>query len=584
MKWTIYADDQLIYNPRIVGDEGEALYKVLEPTLSETTDSFSSLTYGALRGAPGYDHTDELKTRIKVYRDGNLYWQGRVLDVTKTINNIKQVYAEDLLGMLCDAIYEPFEFYGTVSDLLNDIVDAYNAVVSESQQFVGVNCDIDEGNIVRSSEGYDTCWNTIKTKLLDMIGGWMWVSYNADEEPILNYSKNPRRASTQSIEFGKNLKDYDIKWSFAEFYTACIPLGHKDDETKEILTIESVNDGSKILIDTAAAEQYGVIFAPTDETTWEDVTEAANLMARGQEWIRSKSARSIQEINLTGFDLESLSSGLALVGQALVGQARLGEDLVTTLDWLDAVQVKTNDFEDTFILKSVTRRLDNIVLIEITMGDVRTSLTGSGASRDSQTAQRIASIEANYTTTGEAVSIAKEEIRNDTSIIQQAEMIIASALAEYVRTSDYETFQEQIRSEFQIQYNQISAEFETTAQSVANLNGVVTSQFTTISNYIRFLAAVVDEHGTVIQNGGVVIGQSDNEIKMKLEADVLYFFTGSEALVSRENAIAYFEAGKLYVNEVQIQKISIGLPGQFMFFQVVGTGDNRCIFLNGRIS
>lgn len=566
MNYTIYAGQNLIYNKNIVNGNGDLPYIVLEPTLSEQCDGFSSLTYKCLRGSPAYDYSEELKTRIKVYKDGALYWQGRVLDVTKTIKNQKLVYVEDLLGMLCDAIYEPFDFYGTVSELLSNIVNSYNASVSVSQRFISVNCDIDEGNIVRSSENYLTCWNAIKTRLLDMIGGVMWVSYDANEQPILNYSKNPRRGSTQRIEFGKNLKDYDVKWSFAEFYTACLPLGHKDDTTKEILTVESVNDGSKVVIDTAAAEQYGVIFAPVEETTWEDVTEPSNLWVRAQNWIQTKAARAVQEINLTGLDLSTL-----------------GAD-VTSIDWLDAVMVSTNDFEDVFVLKTVTRRLDNLAAISVTMGDTRTSLTGSSASRDSQTAERITNIESNYTTTGEAVSIAQEQIRNDTSIIQQAESIIATALAEYVRTSDYETFQQQIRSEFEIQFNEISAEFTSTAQTVADLNGQVTSQFTTISNYIRFLAAVIDEHGQVVQNGGVVIGQSDNEIKMKLEADVLYFFTGNESLVSRDNAIAYFEAGKLYVNEVQIQKISIGLPGQFMFFSVVGTGDNRCIFLNGRLS
>ena len=565
MRWTVYADSQLIYNPRIIDDEGNALYKIIEPTLAESTDNFSSLTYSALRGSPAYDHTDELKTRIKVYRDGVLYWQGRVLDVTKTIWNQKQVYAEDLLGMLCDAIYEPFEFYGTVTELLNNIVTAYNAAVNESQRFISVNCDVDEGNIVRSSEGYDTCWNVIKTKLIDMIGGVMWVSYNSDEEPILNYSTNARRGSSQTIEFGQNLKDYDVKWSFSEFYTACLPLGAKDDQTKEYVTIESVNDGSKVLINTTAAQQYGIIYAPVEETTWEDVTEPSNLWVRATNWIQTKSARSVQEINLTGFDLSTL-----------------GVD-VTSLDWLDAVRVTTADFEDTFILKSVNRRLDDVASVEITIGDTRTSLTGAGASRDSQTAQRIETIEANYTTTGEVVSIAQEEIRNDTSIIQQAESIIATALAEYLRTSDFETFEEQIRSEFQIQYDQISAEFSSTVQTVSELSGSVTSQFATISNYIRFLAAIVDEHGDVVQNGGVVIGQSNSDIKLKLENEILYFFTGNEGLVSKDNAIAYFESGKLYVNEVQIQKISIGLPGQFMYFSVIGSGDNRCLFFNGRL-
>ena len=47
---------------------------------------------------------------------------------------------------------------------------------------------------------------------------------------------------------------------------------------------------------------------------------------------------------------------------------------------------------------------------------------------------------------------------------------------------------------------------------------------------------------------GIVIGKSTSQIKLKLENDILYFFTGDEDSVSTENAIAYFSSGKLYVN------------------------------------
>ena len=53
-------------------------------------------------------------------------------------------------------------------------------------------------------------------------------------------------------------------------------------------------------------------------------------------------------------------------------------------------------------------------------------------------------------------------------------------------------------------------------------------------------------------SSGIVIGESSSNIKLKLENDILYFFTGEEDTVSTENALAYFSAGKLYVNNVEI--------------------------------
>ena len=388
----------------------------------------------------------------------------------------------------------------------------------------------------------------------------MWVSYNANEEPILHYSMNPRRITTQKIEFGKNLKDYNVKWSFDGFYTACIPLGAKDEETKEYLTIESVNDGSKLLIDSAAAAEYGVIFAPPEETTWDDVTLPSNLWTRAQNWLQTKAVRAVEEINLSGLDL-----------------ATLGVD-VWNIRWLDAVQVSCTDFTDLFILKSVQRRLDNLAAVEVSMGDERSSLTGSAARRESTTAERITNIESDYVTNGEVRTIAKEEIQNDTSIIQRAESIIATALEQYVRTSDYETFTSTITSLFAILAGEIEARFTSTESEISTLSGETEQQLSTIHSFIRLLAT------TSTQEGGIVIGESTSSVMMKLENDVLYFFSGDETLVTRENAIAYFETGKLFVNEVQMQKISIGTVGQMMYFSVIGTGDNRCLFLNGRLS
>lgn len=562
MNYTIYAGQHLIYNKNIVDENGNLQYVVLDPMLSEQCDGFSSLTYRCIRGSQAYDFSEEIKTRIKVYKDGTLYWQGRILDVTKNIRNQKNVYVEDLLGMLNDAIYDPFKFQGTVTEFLNNVVGSYNASVSASQQFVSIVCDVDEGNIVRSSDTYATCWNVLKTKLLDMIGGVMWVSYNADGEPILNYSKNPRRISTQHIEFGKNLKDYAVKWSYDKFYTACIPLGHRDDETREFLTIESVNGGKNYLIDTVAAQQYGVIFAPVSETTWDNVTIALNLFQRGTEWMQNNSSRAVQEISLTGLDMSTL-----------------GVD-VSSIDWLDAVVVSTADFEDTFVLKTVRRKLDDLASVEITMGDTRTTLTSSSAGRESQTAQRIENIESNYVSSGEAVLIAQEEIENSTIIDQKAEAIVLSAMENYVLQSEYEAFKGETNTELSIQSGQITANYNSVSASIVNLNESMIQQFTHIESFIKLLGKI-EEGGVVVQEEGIVIGESSSEIKVKLENDTLYFFKGDEAVVT--NPIAWFSQNQLFVDNSTINNLTLGQTGAYLDARIVGSGDNICVLWSGRM-
>ncbi len=214
---------------------------------------------------------------------------------------------------------------------------------------------------------------------------------------------------------------------------------------------------------------------------------------------------------------------------------------------------------------------------EITLGSIRSNLADDYAAQTQNLVNRIQTIEANYATDGEVRTIAQEEIRNDTSIIQQAESIIATALEEYVRTTDYDTFKTSIMTQFSILAGQIEAGFTSTADSISTLSGSTEEQFASIYSFIRLLATVTNEQGQIIQEGGIVLGESSSDIKLKLENDVLYFFTGNESIIT--NPIAYFSAGKLYVNETQINTLTVGTDENNMQFAIVGSGSLRCLFL-----
>lgn len=563
LNYTIYADNDLIYNRSIIDEHGQQLYSVLNPVLNETTDDFCSLTYRAKKGSPAYNLSVELIPRIKVYQNGSLYWTGRVLKTTPTINAYKEVYVEDFLGVLCDGIYRPFEYYGTVADFLQMIVDANNTQVSESQQIYAVSCDVDEGNIVRSSEGYNTCWQIVKQKLLDMIGGYMWISYDQQERATLHYSMSARNTSTQKIVFGENLTNYKVTFDFNGFYTALVPLGAKDDTTKEYVTIASVNDDKDYLIDTTNAAIYGIIYAPASETTWEDVHEPSILLRRAQEWLQNRSARLVKEIELSAHDLSGLNTDLR------------------AFRWLDSVPVEAAEINDSFVIKNLRRPLDKPLQIQISMGDTRSSLTGASVSAAADTANRIEVIESNYVTNEEvanAVESANDALYDEmllemTSIRQETNAIISTALEEYVRTNDYETFQQTIQSQFEQLANSITLSVaEQIATSIQNYNdGDVYNQFQEIYAFIKLIAS------------GVVIGTSEaGNIRMKLAGNTLYFFIGDEETVSTDTALAYFSSEQLVVNNSRIQVLSVGFGNTYMHFSIVGEGSLQCLFLSPR--
>ena len=70
---------------------------------------------------------------------------------------------------------------------------------------------------------------------------------------------------------------------------------------------------------------------------------------------------------------------------------------------------------------------------------------------------------------------------------------------------------------------------------------------------------------------------------MKLENDVLYFCTDPVS-VTPETAIAYFAAGQLYVNFINVQNLTIGMTGKWLDVRIVGTGVNTCALFSGRLA
>ena len=114
----------------------------------------------------------------------------------------------------------------------------------------------------------------------------------------------------------------------------------------------------------------------------------------------------------------------------------------------------------------------------------------------------------------------QHEITNNTSILQSAQQILLSALEDYVTTSDFNALQSSIETTLSVMAGTIEANFTETTSDISALNGDVSQQFEVIRGFIRMIAS------------GIVIGKSTSQIKLKLENDILYFFTGDEDSVS----------------------------------------------------
>ena len=521
--YRILCDSYVLYDPRL-----PELF-VFEPELTQKKNEPGELTFKIPKEHPNYGVLEKLKSRIKVYRDDTLIWIGRVIEDERDLYESRKVVAEGALSFLLDSVLRPFSFEGTVTELFKWVLVAHNAQVNESQRFVIGTCDL-TGSISIAAKDYLSAWQALRTCLLDTRGGYLIIRFDENENPILDFLSDVPDTSTQRIELGENLIDLVLSRSASDTYTACVPLGatlrdiDPESDSDARLTIESVNDGRDFLIDSALAAEYGVIFAPTSSTKWDEITDANILMNQGCDWLSGTGARLKQTIKLSAVDLHNADAN------------------AESFRFLDKVVVSCGTLcpEETYVLSELTIPINNPASTEIVLGESRPSLIGEEIRQNTSLKNRIESIEADYTTHGEIKEIVQEQISKNTSILQSAQQIILTALEDYVKTQDFEAFRSSIQTSFTVMAGTIEANFTETASRISTLNGETSQQFETVRSFIRLISS------------GIGIGKSTSAIKLKLENDILYFFTGSEDSVTTDSAIAYFSSGKLYVNDVQV--------------------------------
>ena len=250
--YRILCDSFVLYDPRLPD-----LF-VLEPTLTQKKNEPGELTFTIPREHPHYSVIEKLKSRIKVYRDETLIWNGRAIEDERDLYENRRVVAEGALAFFLDSILRPLAMDGTAMDIWEDILAQHNVQVNANQRLAIGNCDL-SGSVSIATKDYLSAWQILQTSLLDQLGGYLIVRFDEYENPILDYLADVPDTSTQRIEFGENLIDLVLSKSASETYTACIPLGaalRNIDPESEIdarLTIESVNEGQDYLIDAAVA-------------------------------------------------------------------------------------------------------------------------------------------------------------------------------------------------------------------------------------------------------------------------------------------------------------------------------------------
>lgn len=475
----------------------------------------------------------------------------RVYKISRPINGVVTINAQHLSYDLSGIVIEPFNAPSLASALEGMKT---NAVTENPFEY-----ETDKTVISDFVVSYPSSARSLvagqRGSLLDTYGGEL----EFDRYQVKIWAHRGKDNGV-TIRYGKNMTDVSQEEDGSGVYTGVYPYWYSEEEG-------SVDLGSSYVPVEGEFDFTRILLLDLTEE-FENKPTAEELTQKAQEYI-SNHDPGVPTISTTvsWYQSREFVENVNLGDVVGVYFSRLGISAKAKI-----VKTRYNALQDRYE--------------SVDIGSVRSSIAGTIVSMD----QGVSSV-TQYTVT-ETRRITKElemtadslrsaisdSAQNTTQLIQQSQAIIMEALQEYATTGDLEQLRSSMQSRFEILAGQIEASFTSISETVSDLDGETTRQFSEIHSFIRLMAQ------TSTVNGGIVIGESTSQIKLKLENDILYFFTGDEKTVSVNNAIAYFSAGKLYVVQSQIQQLTIGTTGRLMDFYILGSGENTAVGMIGRLT
>lgn len=502
--YKVYCDSFLLYNDQLEG------YKIFNPKVELELNQIGKFDFDIYNNHPSFDHLHRLKSIIQVFQDDFLLFRGRILNDTQGFYNEKNVECESEFAFLVDSIQRPYDFTGTPEELFTQFINNHNAQVDASHQFKVGNITVSDPNdyISRSDSEYLNTWESIHKKLIDTLGGYLWIRHEADGVYI-DYLKELNFLAPQAIEFGKNLLDLKRETKGEDIATAIIPLGAKEEGSENRLNISAVNNGVDYVYNQEAVDMYGWIFKVQ---IWDDVTEASNLLTKGNAFLQEQ-MKMLYTIELDAADLATVDKSIE--------SFHLGTQ----------VRVTTNphSINQLFLVSKLSIDLLQPASNKLTLGDVFYTFTEQAISGQIATENKIVNISASMQ---ENVlnRLIETEAKLTTQIETSAESITASVMDEVYLKDDVEALVSAVSTQVEQTAEAFEFRFDEVVKDIDDVAAGTEAQFEEISKFIRF------------EGGNIILGEEGNTLTLRIENDKIAFLdSGME--------VAYFSNNRLYVTD-----------------------------------
>lgn len=236
---------KLLYDKQILFDVYSGDY-VTDAQLSMSVNSTSYFDFTISLTHSLYNIIAEHAGIVELYFDNAKLFSGEITKISVDLNGNKDITCAGALDYLSYTLVRPYSTIDGEADLLapssvdgyfNWLIEQHNKHCLDSRKhfFVGVNQGnlLDNNNyIYRASSTLPTTSSEIEDKILNSIGGYLYVHYK-DDKNILDLYADTHEANTQIIDFGVNITDFVKTTSTDDQYTAVIATGYTPDPPED---------------------------------------------------------------------------------------------------------------------------------------------------------------------------------------------------------------------------------------------------------------------------------------------------------------------------------------------------------------
>lgn len=300
----------------VIHETGIAGNKISRGEINQSISEAATFNFELLHDHPLYNGVNEITGLVKVINkfDNEIEFYGRVVKQQSEMDSTGLFYknfdCESLLCYLQDST-QHFQRVNNVDvkDYFKNIIDVHNAQVEPHKQFkIGKVTVKNKSDVLQRYIGYETTFETIKSKLIDKMGGFIVLRFESDGM-YLDYLETVGESRKTPLRVGVNLMSARKELDMTNLITRLVPIGADKQDSmtggdqagefvlRERYTIESVNNGLKYVEDPELVKRFGVIQRPME---WTEIDNEMILLSRAIQYMKT------QKIALSSWNIEAV--------------------------------------------------------------------------------------------------------------------------------------------------------------------------------------------------------------------------------------------------------------------------------------